>query len=170
MAISSYSTVTDKFATLNKMPDENLNAKNRTQKYSGKIDLFLDDVDKYSVTHKDITNILAGDSQSFLKRSLWEFILDLFPMYHIKEAKQAIIDFVTETGDKVDIFNRIKSLANEDQQWRFNTTTEFTVDENKDIIVSRVFNININAQDHHNDAEKNTMRSLFFRRTQLGYL
>lgn len=60
MAISSYSTVTDKFATLNKMPDENLNAKNRTQKYSGKIDLFLDDVDKYSVTHKDITNILAG--------------------------------------------------------------------------------------------------------------
>ncbi|EHM7432419.1 type III effector protein, partial [Escherichia coli] len=161
MAISSYSTVTDKFATLNKMPDENLNAKNRTQKYSGKIDLFLDDVDKYSVTHKDITNILAGDSQSFLKRSLWEFILDLFPMYHIKEAKQAIIDFVTETGDKVDIFNRIKSLANEDQQWRFNTTTEFTVDENKDIIVSRVFNININAQDHHNDAEKNIMRSLF---------
>ncbi|MBY7177097.1 type III effector protein [Escherichia coli] len=161
MAISSYSTVTDKFATLNKMPDENLNAKNRTQKYSGKIDLYLDDVDKYSVTHKDITNILAGDSQSFLKRSLWEFILDLFPMYHIKEAKQAIIDFVTETGDKVDIFNRIKSLADQDQQWRFNTTTEFTVDENKDIIVSRVFNININAQDHHNDAEKNTMRSLF---------
>ncbi|NAG22124.1 type III effector protein, partial [Escherichia coli] len=29
------------------------------------------------------------------------------------------------------------------------------------IIVSRVFNININAQDYHNDAEKNTMRSLF---------
>ncbi|HHO9763950.1 type III effector protein [Escherichia coli] len=161
MAISSYSTVTDKFATLTKMPDENLNEKNRTKKYSGKIDLFLDDVDKYSVTHKDITNILGGDSQSFLKRSLWEFILDLFPMYHIKEAKQAIVDFVTETGDKVEMFNRIKSLADQDQQWRFNATTEFTVDENKDIIVSRVFNININAQDHHNDAEKNTMRSLF---------
>lgn len=161
MAISSYSTVTDKFATLTKMPDENLNEKNRTKKYSGKIDLYLDDVDKYSVTHKDITNILAGDSQSFLKRSLWEFILDLFPMSHIKEAKQAIIDFVMETGDKVEMFNRIKSLADQDQQWRFNTTTEFTVDENKDIIVSRVFNININAQDHHNDAEKNTMRSLF---------
>lgn len=32
MAISSYSTVTDKFATLTKMPDENLNEKNRTQK------------------------------------------------------------------------------------------------------------------------------------------
>lgn len=53
MAISSYSTVTDKFATLTKMPDENLNEKNRTQKYSGKIGLSLDDVGKYSVTHKD---------------------------------------------------------------------------------------------------------------------
>ncbi|NAI54924.1 type III effector protein, partial [Escherichia coli] len=158
---SSYSTVTDKFATLTKMPDENLNEKNRTQKYSGKIGLSLDDVGKYSVTHKDITNILAGDSQSFLKRSLWEFILDLFPMSHIKEAKQAIVDFVTKTDDKVEMFNRVKSLADQDQQWRFNTTTEFTVDENKDIIVSRVFNININAQDYHNDAEKNTMRSLF---------
>lgn len=143
------------------MPDENLNEKNRTQKYSGKIGLSLDDVGKYSVTHKDITNILAGDSQSFLKRSLWEFILDLFPMSHIKEAKQAIVDFVTKTDDKVEMFNRVKSLADQDQQWRFNTTTEFTVDENKDIIVSRVFNININAQDYHNDAEKNTMRSLF---------
>ena len=161
MAISSYSTVTDKFATLTKMPDENLNEKNRTQKYSGKIGLSLDDVGKYSVTHKDITNILAGDSQSFLKRSLWEFILDLFPMSHIKEAKQAIVDFVTKTDDKVEMFNRVKSLADQDQQWRFNTTTEFTVDENKDIIVSRVFNINITAQDYHNDAEKNTMRSLF---------
>ncbi|CAR20429.1 conserved hypothetical protein, putative ATPase involved in DNA repair [Escherichia coli IAI39] len=161
MAISSYSTVTDKFATLTKMPDENLNEKNRTQKHSGKIGLSLDDVGKYSVTHKDITNILAGDSQSFLKRSLWEFILDLFPMSHIKEAKQAIVDFVTKTDDKVEMFNRVKFLADQDQQWRFNTTTEFTVDENKDIIVSRVFNININAQDYHNDAEKNTMRSLF---------
>ena len=161
MAISSYSTVTDKFATLTKMPDENLNEKNRTQKYSGKIGLSVDDVGKYSVTHKDITNILAGDSQSFLKRSLWEFILDLFPMSHIKEAKQAIVDFVTKTDDKVEMFNRVKSLADQDQQWRFNTTTEFTVDENKDIIVSRVFNININAQDYHNDAEKNTMHSLF---------
>ena len=161
MAISSYSTVTDKFATLTKMPDENLNEKNRTQKHSGKIGLSLDDVGKYSVTHKDITNILAGDSQSFLKRSLWEFILDLFPMYHIKEAKQAIVDFVTKTDDKVEMFNRVKSLADQDQQWRFNATTEFIVDENKDIIVSRVFKININAQDHHIDAEKKTMHSLF---------
>ncbi|WP_241234059.1 type III effector protein [Escherichia coli] len=127
----------------------------------------LDDVGKYSVTHKDITNILAGDSQSFLKRSLWEFILDLFPMSHIKEAKQAIVDFVTKTDDKVEMFNRVKSLADQDQQWRFNTTTEFTVDENKDIIVSRVFNINIYAQDYHNDAEKNTMRSLFSEKLSL---
>ncbi|MDW3423586.1 type III effector protein, partial [Escherichia coli] len=80
-----------------------------------------------------------------------------FPMSHIKEAKQAIEDFVTKTDDKVEMFNRVKSLADQDQQWRYNTTTEFTVDENKDIIVSRVFNININAQDYHNDAEKNTM-------------
>lgn len=161
MAISSYSTVTDKFANLTKMPDENMNEKNRTQKYSGKIGLSVDGVGKYSVTHKDITNILAGDSQSFLKRSLWEFIRDLFPMYHIKEAKQAIINFVTEPGDKVEMFNRIKSLAAQDQQWRFNATTEFTVDENKDIIVSRVFKINIDSQEHHHDTEKNTMRSLF---------
>ncbi|EHR9388907.1 type III effector protein, partial [Escherichia coli] len=167
MTISSYNTVTDKFSTLTKMPDENLNEKNRTKEYTGKIGLSLDDVGKYSLTHKDITNILAGDSQSFLKRSLWEFILDLFPMYHIKEAKQAIVDFVTETGDKVEMFNRIKSLANEDQQWRFNATTEFTVDENKDIIVSRVFKINIDSQDNHNDAEKNTMRSLFSEKLSL---
>lgn len=161
MAISSYSTVTDKFANLTKIPDENMNEKNRTQKYSGKIGLSVDGVGKYSVTHKDITNILAGDSQSFLKRSLWEFIRDLFPMYHIKEAKQAIINFVTEPGDKVEMFNRIKSLANEDQQWRFNATTEFTVDENKDIIVSRVVKININSKDNHNDVEENTMHSVF---------
>lgn len=161
MAISSYSTVTDKFANLTKMPDENMNEKNRTQKYSGKIGLSVDGVGKYSVTHKDITNILAGDSQSFLKRSLWEFIRDLFPMYHIKEAKQSIINFVTEPGDKVEMFNRIKSLAAQDQQWRFNATTEFTVDENKDIIVSRVFKINIDSQEHHHDTEKNIMRSLF---------
>lgn len=161
MAISSYSTVTDKFANLTKMPDENMNEKNRTQKYSGKIGLSVDGVGKYSVTHKDITNILAGDSQSFLKRSLWEFIRDLFPMYHIKEAKQSIINFVTEPGDKVEMFNRIKSLAAQDQQWRFNATTEFTVDENKDIIVSRVFKININSKDNHNDVEENTMHSVF---------
>ncbi|HAG9225492.1 type III effector protein [Escherichia coli] len=121
----------------------------------------VDGVGKYSVTHKDITNILAGDSQSFLKRSLWEFIRDLFPMYHIKEAKQSIINFVTEPGDKVEMFNRIKSLAAQDQQWRFNATTEFTVDENKDIIVSRVFKININSKDNHNDVEENTMHSVF---------
>ena len=59
MAISSYSTVTDKFANLTKMPDENMNEKNRTQKYSGKIGLSVDGVGKYSVTHKDITNILG---------------------------------------------------------------------------------------------------------------
>ncbi|EIH5005388.1 hypothetical protein B4V12_004942, partial [Shigella boydii] len=40
-------------------------------------------------------------------------------------------------------------------------TTEFTVDENKDIIVSRVFKININSKDNHNEAEENKMHSVF---------
>ncbi|EFM6016735.1 type III effector protein [Escherichia coli] len=118
-------------------------------------------VGKYSVTHKDITNIIAGDSQSFLKLTLWEFILDLFPMYHIKEAKETIVDFVTKTEDKVKRFERIKYLAIPEEKWRFSATTEFTVDENKDIIVSRVFKININSKDHHNEAEENKMHSVF---------
>ena len=118
-------------------------------------------VDKYSVTHKDITNIIAGDSQSFLKLTLWEFILNLFPMCHIKEAKETIVDYVTKTEDKVKRFERIKYLAIPEEKWRFNVTTEFTVDENKDVSVSRVFKININSKDNHNDAEENTMRSVF---------
>ncbi|WP_105458610.1 type III effector protein [Escherichia coli] len=116
--------------------------------------------EKYSITHKDITNLIAGDRQSFLKLTLWEFILDLFPMYHIKEAKERIVEFVTKTEDKVKRFEIIKSLAIPEEKWRFSTTTEFTVDENKDIIVSRVFKININSKDNHNNAEENTMRSV----------
>lgn len=156
MAISSYSTVTDKFATLNKMPDEN----NGLQKKSDKFCLSVGNEEKYSITHKDITNLIAGDRQSFLKLTLWEFILDLFPMYHIKEAKERIVEFVTKTEDKVKRFEIIKSLAIPEEKWRFSTTTEFTVDENKDIIVSRVFKININSKDNHNNAEENTMRSV----------
>ncbi|MCV5283468.1 type III effector protein, partial [Escherichia coli] len=57
-------------------------------------------------------------------------------------------------------FERIKYLAIREEKWRFSTTTEFTVDENKDIIVSRVFKININSKDNHNNAEENTMRSV----------
>ncbi|EEU1007574.1 hypothetical protein NCO23_001456 [Escherichia coli O145:H28] len=116
--------------------------------------------EKYSITHKDITNLIAGDRQSFLKLTLWEFILDLFPMYHIKEAKETIVEFVTKTEDKVKRFERIKYLAIREEKWRFSTTTEFTVDENKDIIVSRVFKINVNSKDNHNNAEENTMRSV----------
>ncbi|EHT8279886.1 type III effector protein [Escherichia coli] len=116
--------------------------------------------EKYSITHKDITNLIAGDRQSFLKLTLWEFILDLFPMYHIKEAKETIVEFVTKTEDKVKRFERIKYLAMPEEKWRFSTTTEFTVDENKDIIVSRVFKININSKDNHNNDEENTMRSV----------
>lgn len=156
MAISSYSTVTDKFATLTKIPDEN----NGLQKKSEKFCLSVGNEEKYSITHKDITNLIAGDRQSFLKLTLWEFILDLFPMYHIKDAKERIVEFVTKTEDKVKRFERIKSLAIPEEKWRFSTTTEFTVDENKDIIVSRVFKININSKDNHNNAEENTMRSV----------
>ncbi|EON5787617.1 type III effector protein [Escherichia coli] len=117
--------------------------------------------EKYSITHKDITNLITGDRQSFLKLTLWEFILDLFPMYHIKEAKETIVEFVTKTEDKVKRFERIKYLAIPEEKWRFSATTEFTVDENKDIIVSRVFKININSKDHHNEAEENKMHSVF---------
>lgn len=157
MAISSYNTVTDNFSTLTKIPDEN----NRLQKKSEKIDLSVANVGKYSVTHEDITNIIAGDSQSFLKLTLWEFILNLFPMYHIKEAKETIVDFVTKTDDKAKRFERMKDLAIPEEKWRFSVTTEFNVDVNKDIIVSRVFKININSKDNHNDAEENTIRSVF---------
>lgn len=156
MAISSYNTVTDNFATLTKIPDEN----NGLQKKSEKFCLSVGNEEKYSITHKDITNLIAGDRQSFLKLTLWEFILDLFPMYHIKEAKETIVEFVTKTEDKVKRFERIKYLAIPEEKWRFSATTEFTVDENKDIIVSRVFKININSKDNHNNAEENTMRSV----------
>lgn len=156
MAISSYSTVTDKFANLTKIPDEN----NGLQKKPEKFCLSVGNEEKYSITHKDITNLIAGDRQSFLKLTLWEFILDLFPMYHIKEAKETIAEFVTKTEDKVKRFERIKYLAIPEEKWRFSTTTEFTVDENKDIIVSRVFKINVNSKDNHNNAEENTMRSV----------
>ncbi|MHC6588575.1 type III effector protein [Escherichia coli] len=117
--------------------------------------------EKYSITHKDITNLITGDRQSFLKLTLWEFILNLFPMYHIKEAKETIVEFVTKTEDKVKRFERIKYLAIPEEKWRFSATTEFTVDENKDIIVSRVFKININSKDHHNEAEENKIHSVF---------
>lgn len=114
-----------------------------------------------SVTHKDITTLLAGDSKNFVKLTLWEFIRDLFPNSHIKEAKKEIANFVTLADNKNDMFNRIKSLANPEEQWRFNATTEFSLDENKDIIVSRAFSINIGSLANNNDAEKNKVFSLF---------
>ena len=157
MAISSYNTVTDNFSTLTKMTDEN----NRLQKKSEKFCLSVGNEEKYSITHKDRTNLITGDRQSFLQLTLWEFILDLFPMYHIKEAKETIVEFVTKTEDKVKRFERIKYLAIPEEKWRFSATTEFTVDENKDIIVSRVFKININSKDHHNEAEENKIHSVF---------
>ncbi len=47
MAISSYSTVTDKFANLTKIPDEN----NGLQKKSEKFCLSVGNEEKYSITH-----------------------------------------------------------------------------------------------------------------------
>lgn len=57
MAISSYNTVTDNFSTLTKMTDEN----NRLQKVR-KICLSVGNEEKYSITHKDITNLITGDN------------------------------------------------------------------------------------------------------------
>lgn len=130
MAISSYNTVTDNFSTLTKMTDEN----NRLQKKSEKFCLSVGNEEKYSITHKDITNLITGDRQSFLKLTLWEFILDLFPMYHIKEAKETIVEFVTKTEDKVKRFERIKYLAIPEEKWRFSATTEFTVEDRKSVV------------------------------------
>ena len=85
--------------------------KKKKKKKSEKFCLSVGNEGKYSITHKDITNLIAGDRQSFLKLTLWEFILDLFPMYHIKEAKETIAEFVTKTEDKVRDLERIKYLA-----------------------------------------------------------
>lgn len=86
MAISSYNTVTDNFSTLTKMTDEN----NRLQKKSEKFCLSVGNEEKYSITHKDITNLITGDRQSFLKLTLWEFILISFPCIILRRLKKQL--------------------------------------------------------------------------------
>ncbi|EEQ8029479.1 type III effector, partial [Escherichia coli] len=54
--------------------------------YSDKIALSINDK-KYNVNSKDIENILDGKGDLFKKRTLWEFVRDLFPGSHIKEVK-----------------------------------------------------------------------------------
>ncbi|ENC2699650.1 type III effector, partial [Escherichia coli] len=85
--------------------------------YSDKIALSINDK-KYNVNSKDIENILDGKGDLFKKRTLWEFVRDLFPGSHIKEVKGLIYEFVTKVDNKAEVFDKIKSLAKKEQQWR----------------------------------------------------
>ncbi|EFC9830650.1 type III effector [Escherichia coli] len=121
---------------LEAMNKERLNHKG----YCDKIALSINDK-KYNVNSKDIENILDGKGDLFKKRTLWEFVRDLFPGSHIKEVKGLIYEFVTKVDNKAEVFDKIKSLAKTEQQWRFSTKTDFTTNENNEVIVSRSFNL-----------------------------
>lgn len=112
---------------------------------------------KYNVNSKDIENILDGKGDLFKKRTLWEFVRDLFPGSHIKEVKGLIYEFVTKVDNKAEVFDKIKSLAKIEQQWRFSTKTDFTTNENNEVIVSRSFNLYTGATP--NDDEKKLVSS-----------
>ncbi|HBA4827470.1 TPA: T3SS effector EspY4 [Escherichia coli] len=112
---------------------------------------------KYNVNSKDIENILDGKGDLFKKRTLWEFVRDLFPGSHIKEIKGLIYEFVTKVDNKAEVFDKIKSLAKIEQQWRFSTKTDFTTNENNEVIVSRSFNLYTGATP--NDDEKKQVSS-----------
>ena len=112
---------------------------------------------KYNVNSKDIENILYGKGDLFKKRTLWEFVRDLFPGSHIKEVKRLIYEFVTKVDNKAEVFDKIKSLAKIEQQWRFSTKTDFTTNENNEVIVSRSFNLYTGATP--NDDEKKQVSS-----------
>lgn len=55
------------------------------------------------------------------------------------------------------MFDKIKSLAKIEQQWRFSTKTDFTTNENNEVIVSRSFNLYTGATP--NDDEKKQVSS-----------
>ena len=112
---------------------------------------------KYNVNSKDIENILDGKGDLFKKRTLWEFVRDLFPGSHIKEVKGLIYEFVTKVDNKAEVFDKIKSLAKIEQQWRFSTKTDFTTNKNNEVIVSRTFNLYTGATP--NDDEKKQVSS-----------
>ncbi|HDJ0620686.1 TPA: type III effector [Escherichia coli] len=124
--------------------------------YSDKIALSINKK-KYNINSKDIENILDGKGDLFKKRTLWEFVCDLFPGSHIKEVKGLIYEFVTKVDNKAEVFDKIKSLAKIEQQWRFSTKTDFTTNENNEIIVCRSFNLYTGATP--NDDEKNQVSS-----------
>lgn len=121
--------------------------------YSDKIALSINDK-KYNVNSKDIENILDGKGDLFKKRTLWEFVRDLFPGSHIKEVKGLIYEFVTKVDNKAEVFDKIKSLAKTEQQWRFSTKTDFTTNENNEIIVSRSFNLYTGATSNDNEKKQ----------------
>ena len=137
---------------LEAMNKEKLNHKG----YCDKIALSINDK-KYNVNSKDIENILDGKGDLFKKRTLWEFVRDLFPGSHIKEVKGLIYEFVTKVDNKAEVFDKIKSLAKIEQQWRFSTKTDFTTNENNEVIVSRSFNLYTGATP--NDDEKKQVSS-----------
>ena len=137
---------------LEAMNKERLNHKG----YCDKIALSINDK-KYNVNSKDIENILDGKGDLFKKRTLWEFVRDLFPGSHIKEVKGLIYEFVTKVDNKAEVFDKIKSLAKIEQQWRFSTKTDFTTNENNEVIVSRSFNLYTGATP--NDDEKKQVSS-----------
>ena len=137
---------------LDAMNKERLNHKG----YSDKIAVSINNK-KYNVNSKDIENILDGKGDLFKKRTLWEFVRDLFPGSHIKEVKGLIYEFVTKVDNKAEVFDKIKSLAKIEQQWRFSTKTDFTTNENNEVIVSRSFNLYTGATP--NDDEKKQVSS-----------
>lgn len=137
---------------LDAMNKERLNHKG----YSDKIAVSNNNK-KYNVNSKDIENILDGKGDLFKKRTLWEFVRDLFPGSHIKEVKGLIYEFVTKVDNKAEVFDKIKSLAKIEQQWRFSTKTDFTTNENNEVIVSRSFNLYTGATP--NDDEKKQVSS-----------
>ncbi|OEN37279.1 type III effector [Escherichia coli] len=121
--------------------------------YSDKIALSINDK-KYNVNSKDIENILDGKGDLFKKRTLWEFVRDLFPGSNIKEVKGLIYEFVTKVDNKAEVFDKIKSLAKKEQQWRFSTKTDFTTNENNEVIVSRSFNLYTGATSNDNEKKQ----------------
>ncbi|ENC3161706.1 type III effector [Escherichia albertii] len=137
---------------LEAMNKERLNHKG----YCDKITVSINNK-KYNVNSKDIENILNGKGDLFKKRTLWEFVRDLFPGSHIKEVKGLIYEFVTKVDNKAEVFDKIKSLAKIEQQWRFSTKTDFTTNENNEVIVSRSFNLYTGATP--NDDEKKQVSS-----------
>lgn len=90
----------------------------------------------------------------FKKRTLWGFVRDLFPGSHIKEVKGLIYEFVTKVDNKAEVFDKIKSLAKTEQQWRFSTKTDFTTNENNEVIVSRSFNLYTGATSNDNEKKQ----------------